>query len=392
MNIKEDIKNMEKEIIAWRNWFHQHPGVGFDLEETTSKIETILKEIGFTDIKRYAKTGVVAYLQLDPKFETIALRADTDALPITEENHREYTSLNIGKMHACGHDAHIAMALGAAKYLFNNQHKLRVNLLFIFQPGEEGYRGAEAMLNEGLYDDYPFNKVYGCHIGLIFPELKTGNIGLSYKPTMAATTEFDVIIKGKGGHGAMPQNTVDPIVITGNVITAIQSIVSRNISPTDSAIITFGQIKGGTAHNIIPEKVELNGTIRYLNKETGDRIFSRISETVEGIAKAYGGDCQVIFKPGYPAVVNDAKVTKFVYENLTNLFGQDDIIDIQNPTMGGEDMSYFLDLAPGCFFFLGAENKEKGIIYPHHHPKFDIDEEVLWKGTAAFCHLIINNE
>lgn len=390
MNIVQDIKAMEQEIINWRRWFHQHPEVGFESFEAAGEIERILKEIGYKEIRRYAKTGVVAFLEVNRSYDTVALRADIDALPILEENIVDYVSLNEGKMHACGHDAHIAMLLGASKYLFQNQDKLKSNLLLIFQPGEEGYGGAKVMLEEGLFKDYPYSKVFGCHIGLIFPELKSGQIGLSYEPVMAATSEFKAIIKGKGGHGAMPQTTVDPIVIAGNIISSVQTIISRNLAPTDTAVLSFGKIEGGTAFNIIPEEVTLSGTIRYLDEKSGRKIISRLTEIVEGIALSYGGWAKVEILSGYPAVVNDQKLTGIVNEKLIEMFGYSDIIELKKPTMGGEDMAYFLQMAPGCFFFLGAGNEEKGIIYPHHHPKFDIDEEVMWKGTAAFCQLVLN--
>lgn len=392
VNLLEQVKSMEGEIIAWRRWFHQHPGIGFDVEETAAKIEDILKEIGYTQIKRYAGTGVIAFLEVNPQFDTVALRADTDALPILEENQVEYASKIIGKMHACGHDAHIAMVLGAAKYLYQSKDKLNNNLLLIFQPGEESYGGAGAMLDDGLFNDYPYKRIYGCHIGLIFPELDAGQIGLSYIPIMAATTDFEIKVRGKGGHGAMPQTTIDPIVIAGNIITSLQTIVSRNLAPTDTAIVSFGKIEGGTARNIIPEEVVLSGTVRFLYDEKGDLILNRIKDLVEGIAKSYGGASEVQFIPGYPAVVNDPEVTTFVNENLTEIFPSNDIIELKKPTMGGEDMSIFLQQAPGCFFFLGGGNRGKGIVYPHHHPKFDIDEEVLWRGSAAFCHLVLKAE
>lgn len=390
MSFVEDIKGLEEEIIKWRRWFHQHPGVGFDVEETTNEIKKKLREIGYRDIKRYAQTGVVAYLENHKDFKTVAIRADIDALPILEENNVEYISKYPGKMHGCGHDAHAAMALGAAKYLYLNKEKLGVNVLFIFQPGEEGYGGAEAMLKEGLFEDYPYDYVFGCHIGLIFPELDGGQIGISYEPIMAATREFEVAIKGFGGHGAMPQNTVDPIVIAANIITSVQTIVSRNLAPTDTAIVTFGSIQGGTAHNIIPEQVNLAGTIRYLNEESGSKIETRFKEILEGVSKAYGGEFELVFKSGYPAVVNNGEMVNIVKEKLIHIFPEDDIIELKKPTMGGEDMSYFLERAPGCFFFLGGANEEKGITYPHHHPKFNVDEGILWKGTAAFCQLVLN--
>lgn len=390
MNLVQEIKAMENEIIAWRRWFHQRPGIGFEVEESSDEIERVLREIGYTEIKRYANTGVVAYLENSKEYKTVAIRADIDALPILEQNNIDYISKYPGKMHGCGHDAHAAMALGAAKYLYSVKDKLAVNLLLIFQPGEEGYGGAEAMLQDGLFEDYPYDYIFGCHIGLIFSELKGGQIGISYDPIMAATKQFEITVKGFGGHGAMPQNTVDPIVITANIITSMQTIVSRNLSPTDSAIVTFGKVEGGTAHNIIPEQVHLGGTIRYLTEESGEKIVTRMREIIGGIAKAYGGDYELELMPGYPAVVNDETMVDYAKEKLAQVFGNSDIIELKKPTMGGEDMSYFLKLAPGCFFFLGGASEEKGITYPHHHPKFNVDEGILWRGTAAFCQLVLN--
>ncbi|WP_353893708.1 M20 family metallopeptidase [Proteinivorax hydrogeniformans] len=387
--MKEKMLDMQETIAQWRRYFHQYPGVGFDVEETSTRIEQELDKMGITNRKRFASTGIAALIEGNSGCDkTVALRADIDGLPIQQINDVPYKSKIDGRMHACGHDAHIAMALGVAKYFTEHKEELDGNLLLIFQPGEEGYGGAQAMLDDGLYEEYPFETVFGCHVGSIFPDVKYNKIGLSAKPTMAAAVEFSLDIYGKGGHGAVPQETVDPVVVSAHVITALQTIKSRRLAPTDNAIVTIGEIKGGSAPNIIPDKVTLRGTARYLTDDIGKCIYSSIDEIAKGVTAAFGGRHNLTFKDPYPPVKNDDELVKWAKEELSEVTESDQIVEIEKPSMGGEDVAVFLRKAPGIFFFLGTNNNTEKTSYPHHHHKFDIDDSLLWKGTNVFVNLI----
>ncbi|WP_350344104.1 M20 family metallopeptidase [Proteinivorax tanatarense] len=389
--MKEKVLDMKDTITQWRRYFHQYPGVGFDLEETAVRIEQELDKMGITNRERFAYTGIAALIEGNGSTnKTIGLRADTDGLPIKQGNDVPYKSKIDGKMHACGHDAHIAMALGVAKYFTENKEELDGNLVLIFQPGEEGYGGAQAMLDDGLYEKYPFEAVFGCHVGSIFPDVKYNQVGLSAKPTMAAAVEFSLDIHGKGGHGAVPQETVDPVVVSAHVITALQTIKSRRLAPTDNAIVTIGDIKGGSAPNIIPDKVTLKGTARYLTDDVGKNIYSSIDEIAKGVTAAFGGSYKLMFKDPYPPVKNDDELVSWAKRQLTDDMEPGEIVEIEKPSMGGEDVAVFLRKVPGIFFFLGTNNSTKETSYPHHHYKFDIDDSLLWKGTNIFVTLCKN--
>ena len=307
-----------------------------------------------------------------------------DALAIKEETGLPFASEN-ENMHACGHDAHTAMLLGAAKILNQNRDKIKGNIKLIFQPAEEGPGGAKPMIDEGVMEYPKVDAALGLHIGLIFKELGGGEVGVSYGNLMACLDSFKIKIIGKGCHGAMPDTGVDPIAIAGQVITALQTIVSREIKPTRPAVVTIGKLHSGSAYNIIPDFVEIEGTARAVDIQTRHKLASSIESIVDGITKGMHGSYEYNYTFGYPPLVNDADFTKNFVESAKKIVGDNEIIELTEPTMGGEDMAYFLEAVPGTFFFLGAINEEKGIIYPHHNSRFDLDEDVFWKGSALLA-------
>jgi amidohydrolase len=376
-------QKLKSNLSQWRRWCHQHPGIGYDVEETAEYIVEILSSLGIKTETQVGRSGVVGIIEGKEPGPVIALRADMDALPIQEENNHEYKSLYPGKMHACGHDAHVAMLLGAAHIL--KEGNFAGTVILMFQPAEEGLGGAKAMINDGVMSRHQVQAIFGGHIGLISNELSTGQVGVSYRPMMAATYSFEARITGKGGHGAMPHQAVDPIVIAAEVITAWQRLISREISPVHPAVLTIASIHGGSAHNIIPEHVDMKGTIRYLNPEAGDTLLTRMEQVLTGICEVWRAKGTITIGDGYPPVVNDRDFTAFFAQVAEEIVGRENVIDLEYPTMGGEDMAFFLQEAPGTFFFLGGGNPEKGITYPHHHPKFEIDEEVLPIGTALLA-------
>jgi amidohydrolase len=376
----DESKNLEDYIISTRRHFHMHPETKFEEEHTAQFIEEELHKIGYQTI-RVAKTGVIAQVNGVQEGKTIGLRADTDALNVEEENEVPYKSTIPGKMHACGHDAHCAMLLGAAKLLYKYKDQLPGKVKLIFQPAEEGGGGAKKIVDEGHIND--IDEIFGIHV---WRELPSGVIGTRPGPFLASADEFRITIKGKGGHAASPEQTIDPTNVLADIYNAIQKIRSREISPLDKAVITIPVIKGSDAHNIIPSEAKMEGTFRTFNVEIREFIMKRITEVVEGYCKAWRCEGKVEFEIDgifYPPTINhEESVT-----NLTEILKPLDKVVETDLTMGGEDFAFYLNETKGAFIVLGLYNEEKGIIHPHHHPKFDVDEEVLWKGTAIYTLL-----
>lgn len=388
MDFRLAAKELQAQLVQWRRWCHRHPGIGFDVRETASYIEDKLREWNLEVETGVGKTGVVGIVRGDRPGPARAIRVDIDALPIQEENTHDFVSQYPGKMHACGHDGHIAMGLGAARLLSRHSKELAGKVAIIFQPAEEGEGGAPAMIADGVLSRHDIEAIVAGHVGLLSPELETGQVGICYGPMMAAAYGFEAAIIGKGGHGAAPHETVDPVVISAEVISAWQRIVSREISPLNPAVLTVGKIQGGWAHNIIPEKVNLSGTIRFFHEPAGKILMDRLEGVLAGICKTWNADYEFDLKDGYPPVVNDHDFTDFFAGIARGLAGEDNVKVLEFPTMGGEDMSFFLREVPGTFFFLGAGNPDKGIVHPHHHPCFDFDEDVLWLGTALLTETV----
>jgi len=374
----KEAEKIKDEIISWRRDFHMHPELGFEEERTSKIVEEHLREWGYK-IKR-AGTGIIA--DIGDGGKTIALRADMDALPIQEENDVPYKSRVPGKMHACGHDAHTAMLLGAAKILAEMKDELQGTVKLIFQPAEEGGLGAKKIVEEGHLDDV--DAIFGIHV---WAELPSGIIGIKSGPLLASADAFRVLIKGKGGHGAAPHFSIDPIPAAADAVLALQRIVAREVDPLESAVVTVGKIQGGTAFNVIPQYVELEGTFRFFTQELGKFLERRIREIIENTAKAHNCKAEVNTEILGPPTINDEKMVKFVAETAKALGLK---VGEVRKTLGGEDFAYYLEKVPGAFIALGIRNEEKGIIYPHHHPKFDVDEDVLYLGTALEVALAFN--
>ena len=381
--ILKKAEGLKQKLIDLRRDFHQYPELGLQEFNTARKVEGVLKALGFETRMFVNGTGVRGFLKGSEPGETIALRADMDALPIQEETDLPYQSQNKGVMHACGHDAHIAMLLGAATILSEMRKELKGNVAFIFQPAEEIGAGAKAMVEEGALEGA--DRIFGLHVYSIFP---FGTLGYRPGPLMAAGDFFDVKITGKGGHGGLPHLTVDPIVIAANAISALQTIVSREVDPVESAVVSICKMNGGEAYNVIPETATFGGTIRSHKPELRGGLPRRIKEILDGLVSGMRGSYEFNLMSKFPATINDEEMTAFVVKVAKEILGEDKL-SLLRPLMGSEDFSFYLQKVPGTFAFLGVENKEKGIVYPHHHPKFNIDEDILPLGTALHVSVAI---
>jgi amidohydrolase len=386
MNVKilPEVNAIKDEIIANRRDFHMYPELGFKEHRTAKVIAEKLRSYGIAVKTGVGKTGVVGELHGKNEEKTIALRADMDALPVQEISDISYKSKNDGVMHACGHDGHMAMLLGAAKILSQNKDRFNGNIRFIFQPAEEGEGGARYMIADGCLNNV--DEIYGMHLWNYQPY---GEIGVKSGPIMAAADIFDITIKGIGGHGAMPQGTVDAIVVASNFIMSLQTIVSRNTDPLESTVITVGKINGGHGFNVIADEVKLRGTVRAMTEENRQMVKTRMQEIIDGIAKASGAKIVMDYQEGYPPTINDADASHKVVLAANKIVSK----RVVEPylTMGAEDFSYYLQKIPGCFFFIGsAPSDKKPMSVPHHCSHFDIDERALLVGTSMFVQLIID--
>jgi amidohydrolase len=382
-NISEDILNLREETIKVRREIHRHPELGFQETKTSELIFNTLTELGY-EVSRMAQTGVVGLLRGGDETRTLGVRADIDCLPLQELNNVEYKSQYEGKMHACGHDGHTAIALATAKIIKARQNELKGNVKFIFQPAEEGPGGAEPMIKEGVLKNPEVNAIIGLHLWNSSP---LGTLGIKAGPLMASADEFAITIKGKGGHGALPHETIDSIVVAAHVITALQTIISRNISPLEPAVLTIGKIEGGSNFNIIAESVQLVGTIRTFSNELRKKMEQRLEEVIKSVTSAFGATYELKFIPLYPPTINNAEMTELVKEAAIPVIGRERLNE-DAMTMGAEDMSYFLQEVPGCYFFVGSANQEKGLDKPHHSPYFDFDETALSIGTQIMTNAI----
>lgn len=381
-------KEVYEDVLSWRRDLHQIPEIGLDLEQTSAYIRAKLDQI---EIPHHpaARCGIVGLIEGEQPGPTLALRADMDGLPIKEETGLPFASTN-GNMHACGHDAHMAMLLGAAKMLSGARSRLKGNVKLIFQPGEEGYFGAAKMIEDGCLEEPPVDAVAGLHVGQVFPELGPGQIGVCEGPILAAATRFEVTVKGESTHGALPHLGVDAITVASEIILSLQKIVSREMDPLHPVVCTIGQIQGGEAHNIITPRVSFEGDFRTLHEEDRHFMTDRLQQMCKSIAAANRAEAEVNMLGGYPSTVNDPEFTARFVESASKVIGSDDIIKISKPNMGTEDMSFYLEKVPGVFFVVGTGNEKKNIVYPHHNARFDIDEDVLWVGPAVFTRLALD--
>lgn len=367
---------ISEEIIEWRRDLHQHPELGFDVHRTAGKVADELEKMGYRVKRGVGKTGVVADIGEGGKM--VAIRADMDALPILEQNNTEYKSQNEGKMHACGHDSHTAMALGAALLL--SKEKLPGRVRFLFQPSEEvaddeGKSGAQRMAEEGAMDGVDF--VIAQHVD---PNHAVGTIAINAGPCSGGVDSWFATIKGKGGHGAYPHTTVDPFYIVGHIILALNAIISRKIDPFEPAVVSIGSINGGFTQNVIPESITITGTLRYTSLDVHKQILAQLSSAFD-IARSLGGDYELKIETGGPPMINDEVVSDAIEKVGKDLLGSDNVFQLHK-TLGAEDFSSFLALAPGAMFTLGTQIEGREV-YQLHHPKFDLDERALPVGTAV---------
>lgn len=385
-----DVDEIVPGIIADRRHIHENPELGFEETETAAFVAQQLESLGVEDIRTgIAKTGITALVKgTKPGPEKVVmLRADMDALPIDQESDKEYISKNPGVMHACGHDAHTAMLMGAARILMERRDQFSGTVKLLFQPSEEANAGgARPMIEAGVLEDPHVDACFGQHLMSPVP---TGIVAVTGGPVQASADEFRIKVQGKGGHGAMPHETVDPIMVSTDIISGMRSIVARNIDPLEAVVVSVTTIHSGKAYNVIPDTAEFGGTVRTLSNENRDLAEKRIHEIAEGVAAAQGASVTIEYKRGYPPTVNDDAMAAVARNAVTKVVGEANVVGMK-PIMPAEDMSYFLEERPGAYFMTGCRNEEKGIVWPHHHPKFDLDEDALGIGTAALVQVAID--
>ena len=384
MPILNSINQMHHEMRAWRQDLHQIPEIGLQEYMTSKYIKDKLSSWNIQYEEGYSKTGVVAWIKGNKgnSKRSIGLRADFDALPMTEKNNFKNKTKNIGMMHACGHDRHTAMLLGAAKYI-NENNNFDGIVHLIFQPGEEGFGGGKIMINDGLFKDFKIDEMYALHN---WPELPLGKFGISTGAMMAAVDEFDIIIKGRGGHAAIPDLTIDPVVIAAQIINAIQTIISRVTSPIDKAVISVTKVNAGTAYNVIGDEVYMGGTVRTFKKDTRLLIEKKLFDTAKGIANANGGDIDFTYIPGYPPTINTKNESIFAGNVAKSLVGEENVVDEIDPSMGGEDFAYFLNEKPGSYLYIGQQDEKHNAHL--HTTSYDFNDDLLPIGANFWVELV----
>ncbi len=365
-------------MIFLRRAIHQEPELGMEEFRTAARIARTLQELGIPCRTGVAGTGVVGFLEGGAPGPCVALRADMDALPLDEANDVPYRSTFPGRMHACGHDAHCAVQLGAAR-LLAEKRPFAGSVKLLFQPAEETVGGARPMIEEGVLESPPVNAIFGLHVT---NEIPAGTIGVKYGQMQAASDEVRLVISGKSIHGADPHEGVDAIVAASAVVSALQTVVSRNVDPRDAVVLSFGTIAGGTAPNILADRVELHGTLRTLSPATRQAVLERIRAVAEGVAASLGARAEVLHTPGYAPLINADAAVRLVEENAREMLGNDALRSIAAPSMGVEDFAYFLEKVPGAFYRLGTGNEARGITSEGHSVSFDIDESALAVGAA----------
>jgi len=372
------------QLVAWRRDFHMHPELGFQEVRTAGIVAEHLRNLGLEVSTGVGKTGVVALVEADDTpldAPTVLLRFDMDALPIHEANAVDYRSQNDGVMHACGHDGHTAIGMGVAQLLVNHRAALPGRVKLVFQPAEEALGGALAMINDGVLDDPKPAAAFGLHL---WSRLPLNNVVVQAGPLWAAADGFDLVVHGKGGHGAMPHETIDAIFIASEIVVALQSIVARNLNPSETGVISVGTFASGMANNVIASEAKLTGTVRSFNDEVRTLLFRRIEEVAKGICQAHGATCSFTPRWGCPATVNSVAGAALMQQVAEGVIGAEQVIQIP-PMMVGEDMSEFLNRAPGCFVLIGAADPNGPELSPHHNPTFDFDERTLPTGVALLA-------
>ena len=378
MSLHDDVLALQPEIVALRREVHQNPELAFEERGTAERVTAFLQGQGLL-LRRVARTGLVATARPEApgRSPAVLLRVDMDGLPIQEQNEAPYASRNAGVMHACGHDGHVAMGAGAARLL--PARRLPGEVRVLFQPAEEGEGGAQSVLADGALEGV--GTVLGVHL---WNELPVGTLGVKAGPLMAAVDRLRIVIRGRGGHGAQPHRAADPIVAAAHVITALQTVVSREVSPVQPAVVTIGAVRGGEAFNVIPDEVVLMGTIRTFDAELRRSMPERLQRIAGGVAEALRCRAEVEVRAGNPAVINDPRVAEIARRAAVRVVGEKAVVSPE-PTMGGEDMALYFERVPGCFVFVGSANRERGLSEPHHSPRFDFDEQAL----AIGCEFLL---
>ena len=380
------IQKFHQELIALRRDLHANPEIGFQELRTAGIVAGALEALGVEVHRGVGKTGVVGLIrgQRHDSGLSIGLRADMDALPIKEESDFEHCSTVPGLMHACGHDGHTTVLLGAAKYLMQHRN-FNGTAVLIFQPAEEGLGGAQAMVEDGLFERFPCDSIYALHN---WPALPAGTIGINPGPMMAASDRWEVTVEGRGGHGAHPYQTIAPIVVAAHIVTALQTIVSRNVHPVESAVISLGHIQAGSAAapSVIPGRAVLVGTVRTFSDTVQKLVESRMRILIASVAEAFGAKAELKYQRSYPATINSATQANFVADVATDLFGAEHVVRDLIPSMGSEDFSFMLKKRPGAYFRLGQGGAEQGRLL--HNAKFDFNDEVIPVGSAMFAALV----
>ena len=390
--ISEQINRIEAELKENRRYIHMHPELSFREYNTSSFIQKKLDEMGIKYVSGIAENGICAYIYGNKNIESepmksILIRADMDALPIDEVSDKPYKSQNKNVMHACGHDAHVAVLLGVCKVLNNFKDKFGGVVKAVFQPGEETSGGALPMIEEGVLENPHTDVCVALHCD---SDLDCGTIRVKPGSLYASPDDFRITVKGKGGHGAEPHNCIDPIMISASIIQALNNLISRETDPFDNAVISVGSIHGGSATNIIPDSVEIQGTARSLTNEVRSFLKRRIGETAEGICKTFGAECEYEYTELFPPLINDEKLAEDVYDSACRSIGKDKCVWGGAPTMAGEDFSYFSQNRPSVLFKLGCRNKSLGIVSLIHHSSFDIDENCLKTGVKVFVGFVLD--
>jgi len=380
---------LQQQMVSWRHYLHQHPELSFKEQMTSDYIASVLLESDIEIHRGMAVTGIVATVHGNNPGQSIGLRADMDALPIKELNEFDHKSLHDGKMHACGHDGHSTMLLGAAVHLKKNNN-FSGTVHFIFQPAEEGGAGGRVMVEEGIFDKFPCDAVYGMHN---WPGMAEGQFAVHDTAVMAANETIRITIKGKGGHAAMPDQCVDPVVVGAQIITALQSIISRNVAPSDSAVISLTVVNAGFATNVIPDEMHLKGSLRYFKPKVGAEVRRRMKKVVEGIAESMGASATLESEPNYPATINTPRHAEKCALAASTVVGNDNVHRNMAPSMGSEDFSFLLNALEGAYIWIGngevtEDQFEGGCML--HNTHYDFNDEILTVGASYWVQLVRN--
>lgn len=387
--IREKVKNHYDYMVQTRRYLHKNPEISFKEYDTTEYIIHELKKLGIT-AERPLETGCVGIIEGKKSNRVIALRADIDALAMKEEGEhkQDFISERPGAAHCCGHDAHTANLLGTAQILSEMQEEIEGKIVLIFQPAEETLPGGGRLLSEtGFLQEQGVQAIYGLHTN---PNYNPGEIAVKPGPLMASPDEFEITLKGVGGHAATPHLTVDPVVMLGQVISQFQTIVSRSIDPTDPAVVTIGKVQAGTTFNVIPARAEMIGTVRTFSRENAYKIRDRMEMIVKGVTESAGGSYDFKFKEGYPAVINDETLTQNLLHSARSVLGDTSVIEMEKPLMAGEDFAFYQQHFPGAFFFLGSGSEEAGSQWSWHHPRYNVDERCFLTGAALMASLALD--